>query len=180
MKAVLISILPKYCELIASGKKTLEIRKTRPKIDTPFKVYIYQSKDNWVYKILEKLGLYQKKVIGEFICDMIIANYAKTFFRKDCKKACLSIEEITEYANEKMIFGWHISDLKIYDKPKELSEFRREGDCGCGPKAKHCPYFKPATPVCEEDCDAPFNITLHMPVLLPPQSWCYVEELGVN
>ena len=40
-KAVLISIRPKWCELIASGKKTIEIRKTRPKIETPFKCYIY-------------------------------------------------------------------------------------------------------------------------------------------
>ena len=39
--AVLISIKPKYCELIASGKKTVEVRKTRPKIPTPFKGYIY-------------------------------------------------------------------------------------------------------------------------------------------
>lgn len=41
MKSVLISIKPKWCELIASGKKTIEVRKTRPKIEIPFKVYIY-------------------------------------------------------------------------------------------------------------------------------------------
>ena len=41
MKAVLISIQPKWGELIASGKKTVEIRKTKPKLETPFKVYIY-------------------------------------------------------------------------------------------------------------------------------------------
>ena len=41
MKSVLISIQPKWCELIANGKKTVEIRKTKPKIDTPFKAYIY-------------------------------------------------------------------------------------------------------------------------------------------
>ncbi len=40
-KAVLISIQPKYCELIASGKKTIDVRKTRPKLETPFKCYIY-------------------------------------------------------------------------------------------------------------------------------------------
>lgn len=43
MKSVLISIKPKWCELIASGKKTVEVRKTRPKIETPFKCYIYQT-----------------------------------------------------------------------------------------------------------------------------------------
>lgn len=44
MKAVLISIQPKWCELIASGKKTVEVRKTKPKIDVPFKCYIYCTK----------------------------------------------------------------------------------------------------------------------------------------
>ena len=41
MKAVLMSIQPKWCELIASGKKTIEIRRNIPKLDAPFKVYIY-------------------------------------------------------------------------------------------------------------------------------------------
>ena len=40
-KAVMLSIRPKWCEKIASGEKTIEVRKTRPKLDTPFKVYIY-------------------------------------------------------------------------------------------------------------------------------------------
>ena len=41
MKAVLISINPKRCAEIASGEKTIEIRKTATKIETPFKCYIY-------------------------------------------------------------------------------------------------------------------------------------------
>lgn len=45
MVSILMSILPKWCELIASGKKTIEVRKTRPKIDTPFKCYIYCTKE---------------------------------------------------------------------------------------------------------------------------------------
>lgn len=44
MKSVLISIRPKWCELIASGKKTIEVRKTAPKLPTPFKCYIYETK----------------------------------------------------------------------------------------------------------------------------------------
>ena len=44
MKAVMISIRPEWCEKIASGKKTVEVRKTRPKIDPPFKCYIYCTK----------------------------------------------------------------------------------------------------------------------------------------
>jgi len=57
MESVLISIQPKWCELIASGKKTIEVRKTRPKLDTPFKVYIYCTKDkkNIFFPPLKKL-----------------------------------------------------------------------------------------------------------------------------
>ena len=40
-KAALISIKPKWCEKIANGDKTIEVRKTRPKMNTPFKCYIY-------------------------------------------------------------------------------------------------------------------------------------------
>ena len=44
MKAVLISIKPKWCDLIRRGRKTVEVRKTCPKLEVPFKVYIYCTK----------------------------------------------------------------------------------------------------------------------------------------
>lgn len=40
-KTVMLSIRPKWCEKIASGEKTIEVRKTRPKLDMPFRCYIY-------------------------------------------------------------------------------------------------------------------------------------------
>lgn len=91
-KAVLISIQPKWCEMIASGKKTIEVRKTKPKIPTPFKCYIYCTKPkskNDLGICLEdgKVGLVYQcnydaaerydmqilsgKVIGEFVCYRI-------------------------------------------------------------------------------------------------------------
>lgn len=70
MKEILMSIQPKWCELIVSGKKTIEVRKTAPK-DTPFKVFIYQTKKRWIYKLLPFLEKWQTKVIGEFICDKV-------------------------------------------------------------------------------------------------------------
>ena len=45
MKSVLISIRPQWCKLIASGKKTIEVRKSAPKLETPFKVYVYCTKE---------------------------------------------------------------------------------------------------------------------------------------
>lgn len=98
-KAVLISIQPKYCELIARGQKTIEVRKTRPKLETPFKAYIYCTKENFNGRYLhtsDKRGrllfwenpndtsitvqpenreytayLCCGRIIGEFICDKI-------------------------------------------------------------------------------------------------------------
>ena len=57
MKSVLISIKPKWCELIASGKKTVEVRKTRPKIETPFKVYIYETQGRTETPWVDEEGL---------------------------------------------------------------------------------------------------------------------------
>lgn len=44
MKAILLSIRPEWCNFIIRGQKTLEVRRTRPKLETPFKVYVYCTK----------------------------------------------------------------------------------------------------------------------------------------
>lgn len=121
MKSVLISIKPKWCELIVNGKKTIEVRKSSPKIDTPFKCYIYCT-------------LPRKKVIGEFVCDKIkfFGNVATDKWKYLCgstheelkhlvtENACLTEDEMIAYGGQ---YGWHISELVIYDSPKELSDF---------------------------------------------------------
>ncbi len=157
-KAVLISIQPKWCELIASGIKKNDARKSYPKIETPFKCYIYQSKKSWVYNIYSKIADWQCKIIGEFVCDVIAEYWFLASDNddieayEDIQLACLTAKEILEYGKEKPIYFWHISDLVIYDKPKELSEFTglRNTKFGCEP----------------------------IKITRPPQSWCYVEELG--
>ncbi len=130
-KAVLLSIQPKWCELIASGKKTIEVRKTKPKLPTPFKCYIYQTKRTWFYSIYySKIADWQGKVIGEFVCDEIIP-ISVYYNNPNCHIAlrefpyvCMTDREIMNYlGNGKKGYGWHISDLKIYDTPKELIEF---------------------------------------------------------
>lgn len=123
-KAVLLSIQPKWCELIASGQKTIEVRKTKPKLPTPFKCYIYQTKRTWIYSIYySKIADWQRKVIGEFVCDTIITD--RTFGHDPLFNAmsCMSDTEISAYCTKNEMYGWHISDLKIYDTPKELIEF---------------------------------------------------------
>ena len=72
MKAVMISIRPEWCEKIASGEKTVEVRKTRPKIEPPFRCYIYCTVgDGATGDILPNSGVTCGKVIGEFVCDKI-------------------------------------------------------------------------------------------------------------
>ena len=197
-KAVLISVQPKWCELIASGKKTVEVRKTRPRVDTPFKCYIYCTKPKKILRYVwgkedyagygepytqmrddEKVFCkipdgssafcsppYSGKVIGEFVCDKI-DEYARYGYAgvlpRYMKKSPggypateihyfalqLNPADMDDYGKGKLLYGWHISDLVIYDKPKELGEYRHRGDNY---------HFKP-------------------PITRPPQSWCYAEEL---
>lgn len=129
MQSVLISINPKWCEKIASGEKTIEVRKTKPKIDVPFKCYIYQTKGKWIYKLLSWLNLSQGKIIGEFICDEIKAYgipypaFMAETNKELLKQSCCTYWELHRYVYDSTLYAWHISDLKIYDKPKELSEF---------------------------------------------------------
>ena len=152
MKSVLISIQPKWVDKIEIGEKTIEVRKTRPKLEPPFKCYIYETKQTVKYFSLKFDGV--GKVIGEFVCDRI-AGEGETIRGN----ACLTVEELQDYCNGKDIYFWRISNLKIYDKPKELSEFRKYYECGnnsCGS--------------CDK-CDKDYRLTR------PPQSWCYVEEL---
>lgn len=198
MKSVLISIKPKYCELIVLGLKTVELRKTKPKIETPFKCYIYQSKTVYVSK--NKTNEFLKpiqdkrfgKVIGEFVCDKIDKivhagtsneNIQLCIFDDDWQYIPLSNEylyqtqlsyaELEKYSNGGNLYGWHISNLVIYDEPKELREFGRECNLDC--PSVRCSYWKYQRVNTDEwdfDCSCN-NIKL---LKRPPQSWCYVEE----
>lgn len=143
MKSVLISIRPKWVEKIANGQKTIEVRKSAPK-EVPFKCYIYCTIWNGVKgDYLVPSGIQCGKVIGEFICDKVdkiiplrhayynyigspIANVIEYgIWNDDLAQMCLKKKEIDNYGKGKMLYGWHISNLKIYDKPRELSEFGR-------------------------------------------------------
>ena len=182
-KAVLISIRPQWCEKIASGEKTIEVRKTRPKMETPFKCYIYCTRDGhdtdrlWVLNnqlmqeydglaaLCANLGecpeshsLGNGKVIGELVCDridtLLPANEPYGIYDIDDDyvfQTCLEYGALWDYGNGQTLYGWHISNLKLYDELKTLSEFTalRKTKFGMEPVV----------------------------ITRPPQSWCYVEEL---
>lgn len=197
MKSVLISIRPKWCELIASGRKTIEVRKTRPKIPVPFKCYIYCTKPKMITKYVFKPEDYPEymrpektifckvpdasspfcsevngngKVIGEFVCDCITGlradNGIQTYYNGQ-KGTCLSDAEIIKYASGKKVYYWHISDLKIYDEPKELWSFW---------KADKCPYATESGCTYKYHCfRAGQTQRCGKTLTRPPQSWCYVD-----
>ena len=168
MEAVMISIQPKWCDLIIDGRKTVELRKSKPKIDLPFKCYIYETKTplRWNKEHNDIVGGRGGKVIGEFVCDSFL--YHCEMGNADIAEitSCVRREDIREYANGKEVFGWHISDLKIYDRPKELSEFIKpcQNDLYCEVCAMYSEF--------SERCN---NAALQ--ILRPPQSWFYVKEL---
>lgn len=194
-KAVLISIRPKWVEKIANGEKTIEVRKTKPKLETPFKCYIYCTnirpflvwgdvfRGDWFTEFTRISGysraeadkiwdVFNGHIAGEFTCDRIYELAPLNHAPDDIEKqACLTREEIVNYLKGTG-YGWHISDLKIYDAPKKLGEFWRD----CLEYSELSTNCWSCENVCgdgdETDCNTDGQLYLHR----APQSWCYVEE----
>ena len=175
-KAVMLSIRPKWVEKIANGEKTIEVRKTKPKLDTPFKCYIYCTLQGCNEFFRVDLGRDVAKwnrgkwadrkgnVIGEFICDRIYELAPLNHAPDDVEKqACLTREEIVNYLKGTG-YGWHIVDLRIYDQPRELTEFRRAwpNSWYCESCVMHWEHHGP----CGNE---------RLQIKRAPQSWCYVE-----
>ena len=170
MKAVLLSIRPEWCDLIIQHKKTVELRKTRPNLQTPFKVYIWCTKARKFWARIHGNGWQQldERIIGEFICDdirRIGPEYCVV--KEDIESAiagsCLTVPQVKDYAGWKSgmsyaelkdLYCWHISDLKIYDEPVKLKNFRVKRPDRNGNGLRD---------VCN-----------------PPQSWIYLEEPEVQ
>lgn len=179
MKAVLISIRPEWCEKIINGQKAIEVRKTRPKLETPFRCYIYCTLQgcNEFFRVdlggdvakwnRGKWADRKGNVIGEFTCDQIIDawwDYVPDAITREVAGGNLEAldgtgmtdEELFSYVGDSMrghCYGWHISNLRIYDTPRELREFYavpNEVEVALKAKPK--------------------------PITRPPQSWRYVEE----
>ena len=188
MNAILISESPLNCENITKNKKTLIVRKTKPSIPTPFKVYIYctKTKNNWslcdyesAYQNNKDEIVYaQQHVIGEFICDKIETlfdtngnplNYMTDTLPGILDKTAMSFKEFQDYvgsrADKNSIYGWHISHLKIYDTPKPLSEFRGLCHLPMSVHCDECPHYSWYQAQCTK-----------IILTRAPTSWCYVQE----
>lgn len=190
-KAVLISIRPKWCELIASGKKTIEVRKTAPKIPTPYKCYIYCTMNThdprgWLgcydhdfhrFGLISPMNIEagkhmnievcSGKVIGEFVCDRMDTLSGRGVATEEyLRDVCLTVDQYNAYRKGRATYFWHISDLVIYDEPKELSDFM-----------KPCDPDPDGIPLCLQCKRLVENYGCGGTILRPPQSWCYVEEI---
>ncbi|MEF9968546.1 MAG: ASCH domain-containing protein [Longicatena sp.] len=160
MKSIMMSVQPKWVDKILKGEKTIEVRKKKPKLEPPFKVYIYcTTVKNMNLNDYVKLhsttngecDRRQSRVVAEFMCNEI-SNIFCTKFWKDCDEyvhyvfkdkltldfSCLEFPELDKYLKQKDGCSYHISDLVVYDIPKKLSDFD---------------------------------------INKAPQSWCYVEEI---
>lgn len=188
-KSVMISMKPKQCWFATIiGEKEIQVYKTKPKFETPFKCYIYCTEASKRYQFTiggkklnsdklyyhpvegmryaelsdnkDKGSLLNGKVIGEFICDRI-TKYPYEPYNDgehympfgEFEKTGLNGFQIYDYLGTQDGYGWHISDLIIYDEPKELHEFHAP----CGSKYDGT------------DC--------HRVITRPPQPWCYVEDI---
>ena len=77
-KAVLISIRPEWCNKIAGGQKSVEIRKTEPNLKKPFKCYIYCTKSTHFVDIPEtkSQGLFHQIQEEVTFCGLLHEAYA--------------------------------------------------------------------------------------------------------
>lgn len=176
--SVLFSIKPEHCKNIAAGRKKYEFRKIIPKIPTPFKAYIYCTKDNIdicpkrIWWKADKTGfqhIMNGKVIGEFVCDDILGHCEMANADMAEQYGCVKREDILKYSDGREVYGLHISNLIIYDKPKELSEFMKAGALGYDDWLYGLYNGKEQSTY--ENYLIPFKVT-H-----PPQSYCYVMEV---
>ena len=170
MKSILISIKPRWVAKILNGTKTIEIRKSMPKCELPIDVYIYCTKGSYI-------GYLSNKYVGKVVAKFTLNKVEEIYWKQDLSnpyisdnynletdtlnewelrnKSYLESEELEDYLGfdesefKALGYAWHIDNLVIFDKPKELSEFKT--------------YFND------------FYKRKPHPLMKAPQSWQFVE-----
>ena len=203
MKSILMSNHPEWCVKIFNKTKRIEVRKTRPKLTPPFTVYVYMTATKERFPLWEYVTSYQdskgnivngsQKVIGSFICDWItkvephcdVDNCVNQYihhYPAILGNDCLSFRQLKAYLGKKGGYDWHITEPKLFDTPKKLSDFRKP----CVDKYEYCQGCKHGLitiPPDEEEYALyhggyydTFDTVCLNTVSRPPQSWCYIEE----
>lgn len=168
MIAIMISIKPYWYAKILNGEKGIEVRKNKALakaiqklINTqgyaPILGYCTKDRIPLYYDVPIKRWNYCKgyqpnvegKVVACFYCDKVDEwDIWQDDLDEKIKLACLSIKEFDDYSRGQVAYAIHISQLEIFDKPKELDDFVR-----------WYPYYK-----------RPYER-----ITKAPQNFCYVE-----
>lgn len=135
----------------------------------------YRNYNNLGYEYFIDNGVYQHHGEDGLVFERDDNRLTTMLKNKDFEKMCLKPIEIYNYlGGYGTFYMWHISNLKIYGKPKELSEFKKQNKCyqsgdldnlGCFESG--CVEFEKG--ICDSKCSK---------IDRPPQSWCYCEEVN--
>lgn len=168
-KAVLLAISPKWCDLILSGKKTIEIRKSFPSGDVPFTVYLYKTKTGAL-----RSDISAGKIVGAFVCS------SSSCYDYVCEDSCegngyyrinddeleathIPYEDFTIYGGGDRLYGWKVTSVIKYSEPLSLDSFRKVG------------YISAINEALFESFD---TIEERFKISRPPQSYMFVEPLA--
>lgn len=205
MKSILISIQPKWVAKILNGYKTIEIRKTIPKCELPCKVYIYCSKDkrqilagthlvkeSWLcwdrneWSAQEKKdmqhGRYNGHIVAEFILKEVETIEKNQVYNASVVRhnACLNIMQLHDYIKGKKFHAWHIDNLTIYEKPKDLNNFYKpckhikNGECYL--YSEQCNHLGIEIKLKDGVAHSAREHVCCRYIKRAPQDWCYVED----
>jgi len=184
MKAILLTIRLKYFYLTYKGIKTIEIRKFAPK-DFVGDVYEVVSKTNFekdLMEIPENERDFFKKFVGKvglkFTLNMVEEIPVWKTYLYANKETCLSNEEIKKYLDVSLIdfeldenyvvgYAWHIDNLVIFDKPKELDDFYKVGAWKIYEEQFDSSYIKRT--------EKEIMQSLNQVLTKAPRTWCYIE-----
>ena len=182
-KAVLISIRPQRVQKIVDGEKTVEVRKTRPKLATPFTCYVYCT--------LQGCNEFFRVDLGR---DVAKWNRGKWGDRKGHvigKFTCKKLDWVTRigYTGVQYPPKYVIGDERTYDvseindlldasclTTKGLEDYLAGGN-GYGWHISDFQLYDTPCELSEFTGLRTFKSGFELRKLdRPPQSWCYVEE----
>lgn len=169
MRLILMSIRPQWCDLIFSGDKVIELRKTRPKlldILTTFKVFVYETmarlEEPWMDEDGHMIWRGSGTIVGEFVCNRI--------YQIDCDSAGIfshySVDPVENRVYEYLDLFPDSPHAPMHNTCVTKSEFLdyANGKQVYGWEIEGAKRYK-----------TPIDLST-FGLIRQPQSWCYVES----
>ena len=203
MKSILLSIKPKWLAKILNGEKTIEVRKKFPKDYVGWVyIYCTKEdslccikridRDRYIcgkefdlrdFPYLSSRYEGKGKVVARFWCDKVEDLIVSEDSCGDAilevgwgliEQTCLTEEQICRYIGKYNTgYAIHISKLEIFDRPRELDEFKKVGYLDKIKPIKVNPNLKDAyksfEPIYNRQIEKEYTLTK------APQNYCYVE-----